>query len=189
MVLVAVGEDDALDAVGVLAQVGEVGEDEVDAGHVGVGEHQPAVDDEDAAVDLEAEAVPADLPEPAEEDDANRARARPRGYRPRQAARGSVARNLVERGVLLAGVDPVLELDHAELGEPVAEPAVGGVEEPELLAVRHDLREQHRLEDRHGRARSELTWIISCTSTPSRSHTSCCRNRSRIRTAASNANS
>ena len=71
MVLVRVGEEDALDPVGVLAQVREVGEDEVDAGHVGVGEHDPAVDDEDAVVDLEAEAVPADLPEPAEEDDPN----------------------------------------------------------------------------------------------------------------------
>ena len=61
-----------LDAVGVLAQVGEVGQDEVDAGHVGVGEHDPAVDDEDAVVDLEAEAVAADLAEPAEEDDRER---------------------------------------------------------------------------------------------------------------------
>ena len=32
-----------LDAVGVLAQPGEVGQHEVDAGHVGVGEHQAAV--------------------------------------------------------------------------------------------------------------------------------------------------
>ena len=64
--------NDALDPVGVLAQVGEVGQDEVDAGHVGVGEHDPAVDDEDAAVDLEAEAVAADLAEPAEEDDLDR---------------------------------------------------------------------------------------------------------------------
>ena len=34
-----------------------------------LGEHDPAVDDEDAVVDLEAEAVPPDLTEPAEEDD------------------------------------------------------------------------------------------------------------------------
>ena len=70
VVLVGVGEHDALDPVGVLAQVGEVGQDEVDAGHVGVGEHEPAVDDEDAPVDLEAEAVAPDLTQPAEEDDA-----------------------------------------------------------------------------------------------------------------------
>jgi hypothetical protein len=56
------------DAVGVRAQVGEVREHEVDAGHVGVGEHETAVDDDDPAVDFEAEAVPADLSEPAEED-------------------------------------------------------------------------------------------------------------------------
>ena len=65
------------------------------------------------------------------------------------ALRGrAVLGDLVERGVLLGGVDPVLELDHAELGEAVAQPAVAGVEQAELLAVRHDPREQHRLEDR-----------------------------------------
>ena len=58
-------------------QVGEVREDEVDAGHVGVGEHQPAVDDEDAAARLEAEAVPPDLTEPAQEDDPYRLPADP----------------------------------------------------------------------------------------------------------------
>src|SRR5262245_60439152 len=51
-------------------------------------------------------------------------------------------------GVLLAGVRPVLELDDAELGEAGAQPSVARVEEPELLAVGHDLGEQHRLEDR-----------------------------------------
>ena len=50
-------------------------------------------------------------------------------------------------GVLLARVGPVLELDDAELGEAVAEPAVGRVEKAELLAVRDDLGEQERLED------------------------------------------
>ena len=40
-----------------LPRVREVGQDEIDAGHVGVGEHDPAVDDEDAIVDLDAEAV------------------------------------------------------------------------------------------------------------------------------------
>ena len=75
VVLVRVGEEHGLDPVGVLAQVGEVGEDEVDAGHVDLGEHDPAVDDEDAVLDLEAEAVPADLTEPAEEDDLDRRRA------------------------------------------------------------------------------------------------------------------
>ena len=74
VVLVRVGEHDALDPVGVLAEVREVGQDEVDAGHVGLGEHEPAVDDEDAPLDLEAEAVPADLAQPAEEDEPHCAR-------------------------------------------------------------------------------------------------------------------
>ena len=64
-----VGEEGGLHPVGVLTQVGEVGKHEVDAGHLGLGEHDPAVDDEDAVVDLEAEAVAADLAEPAEEGD------------------------------------------------------------------------------------------------------------------------
>ena len=71
VVLVRVGEQDRLDPVGVVAQVGEVGQDQVDAGHVGVGEHDPAVDEQDPAVDLEATAVAADLTQPAEEDDAD----------------------------------------------------------------------------------------------------------------------
>ena len=78
MVLVAVGGDDGDDAGGVLAQVGEVGEHEVDPVHVGIGEHQPAVDEHDltigtvagrTAAELDRHAVAADLAEPAEEDD------------------------------------------------------------------------------------------------------------------------
>ena len=69
MVLVPVREHDAVDPVRPLVQIGELGEDQVDPGHVGVGEHDPAVEDDDAAVDLDAGAVAADLPQPAEEDD------------------------------------------------------------------------------------------------------------------------
>ena len=69
MVLVAVGEHDAVHPVLALAQVGELGQDQVDAGHVGVGEHDPAVEDDDAALDLDAGAVAADLAQAAEEDD------------------------------------------------------------------------------------------------------------------------
>src|SRR5262249_32943659 len=36
---------------------------------------------------------------------------------------GAVLGHLVEHRVLLAGVDPVLELDHAELGEALSQPA------------------------------------------------------------------
>src|SRR5690606_449651 len=52
----------------------------------------------------------------------------------------------LQRLVLAAGVLPVLELDDAHLGELLAEPAVAGVQQAELLAVGHDLREQHLLE-------------------------------------------
>ena len=72
VVLVAVGEHDGVDPVGVLAQVGEVGQDQVDPGHVGVGEHDPAVEDQDPPVHLDAGAVAPDLAQAAEEDDADR---------------------------------------------------------------------------------------------------------------------
>jgi hypothetical protein len=75
VVLVAVGGDERDDAVGVLAQVGEVGQDQVDAVHVGFGEHEAAVDEHDRAVGssgalLDRHAVAADLAEATEEDDA-----------------------------------------------------------------------------------------------------------------------
>ena len=78
VVLVAVRGDDGDDPIGVLAQVREVGQHEVDAVHVRVGEHQPAVDEQDAAVgavagrpsaELDRHAVATDLAETAEEDD------------------------------------------------------------------------------------------------------------------------
>ena len=80
VVLVRVGEEGGFDPVGVLAEVGEVGQHEVDPGHVALGEHDPAVDDEDAVFDLETEAVAPDLAETAEEDDPDR-----RGAHPAQA--------------------------------------------------------------------------------------------------------
>ncbi len=54
VVLVAVGEHHRLDRLGVVAQVGEVGQHQVDAGHVRIGEHDAAVQDHDAPVDLDA---------------------------------------------------------------------------------------------------------------------------------------
>ena len=74
MVLVPVGEHDAVDVVGPLAQKREVRQHEVDPGHLGVGEHHPAVEDDEPAVLLENRAVAADLPEPAEEGDPDRLR-------------------------------------------------------------------------------------------------------------------
>ena len=62
----AVGEHDRLDVVGALAQVGEVGQHEVDAEHLGGREHQPGVDDDDPAVALDDGHVLADLAQPPE---------------------------------------------------------------------------------------------------------------------------
>ena len=104
---------------------------------------------------------------------------------------GAVRGDGVEVGVLLAGVDPVLELDDADLGEAVAQPAVGRVEQTELLAVRHDLREQHLLEDLlRGRVRPRRACVRTALgSTPIRSQTSACMKRCWSRHAASNTNS
>ncbi len=54
----------------------EVGQDQVDARLVLLGEQHAAVDDEDLAVDLVARHVAADLAEAADRDDAERARLR-----------------------------------------------------------------------------------------------------------------
>ena len=67
VILVAVGEDHGLELVGALPQVLEVGKDEVDPGELGARERQPAVDDEDAPVELEQGHVAPDLPHPAQE--------------------------------------------------------------------------------------------------------------------------
>jgi len=64
VVFVAVGEHDAVDALGVLVEVGEVRQHEVHAGHVGLGEHDPAVEDQDPAVHLDAGAVAPISPRP-----------------------------------------------------------------------------------------------------------------------------
>src|SRR5581483_6003704 len=69
VVLVAVGQHATLDPLPVLAQPGEVRQDEIDAGHVEVGEHEPAVDEQDPTAVLAGGAVAADLPQPAEEGD------------------------------------------------------------------------------------------------------------------------
>src|SRR5580658_3059043 len=74
----------------------------------------------------------------------------PRSVRPSGDLRLRSAHRLafgeLEGGELLVGVRPVLERDHTELGELLPQPPVAGVEQAELLAVRHDLREEHRLE-------------------------------------------
>jgi hypothetical protein len=70
VVLVAVGQDDAAHAISALGQVRDVGDDEVDPEHVGLGEREPAVDDEDLTVDFDGGDVLADLAHPAERNDA-----------------------------------------------------------------------------------------------------------------------
>ena len=77
-----------------------------------------------------------------------------------------------EGGVLLAGVGPVLELDDADLGEALAQPAVVGVEQAELLAVGHDLGEQHLLERILELVAAHALDDLGFGSTPMRSHTS-----------------
>ena len=72
MVLVAVGDHDRLDVLRALAQVGEVGQHEVDADHLRGREAQPDVDDDDPAVLLDDRHVLADLSQPAEGQDAQR---------------------------------------------------------------------------------------------------------------------
>ena len=70
MVLVAVGHDDRLDVLGPLAQVGEVGQDQVDADHLRGREAQAHVHHHDAPVVLDDRHVLAYLPQPAEGQDA-----------------------------------------------------------------------------------------------------------------------
>ena len=66
----AVGDDDRLDVVDALAQVGEVGQHEVDAHLLGGREAQPGVDDDDPAVVLDDGHVLADLAHASEREDA-----------------------------------------------------------------------------------------------------------------------
>ena len=70
MVLVAVRDDDRLDVPGPLAQVGEVGQHEVDADHLRSREAQADVDHDDAPVVLDDRHVLADLPQSPEGQDA-----------------------------------------------------------------------------------------------------------------------
>ena len=72
VVLVGVGDEEGPDVGPAFLEVGDVGDDEVDAEHLLVGEHQAAVDDDDVVAVLEDVHVLADLAHPAERDDAER---------------------------------------------------------------------------------------------------------------------
>ena len=69
VVLVAVGQHQRLDGVEAVPDRVEVGQDQVDAGVVVLGEEHAAVDDQQAAVVLEDGHVATDLAQPAERDD------------------------------------------------------------------------------------------------------------------------
>ena len=72
VVLVGVGDEERPHVLAALLEIGDVGDDEVDAEHLLVGEHEAAVDDDDVVAVLEHVHVLADLPHPAERDDAER---------------------------------------------------------------------------------------------------------------------
>ena len=85
VILVPVREDDGVDAARGLAQVGEVGQDEIDAGHLVAREREAAVDQDAALALLDHAEVVADLAQAAERDDAydvsHAAAVRPRAAR------------------------------------------------------------------------------------------------------------
>ena len=72
VVLVAVGDEHALDAVAVIAEVLDVRDDEIDSQHVVRWELEAEVDENDVVFALDDEAILADLANPAERQDANR---------------------------------------------------------------------------------------------------------------------
>ena len=62
VVLVAVGDEEGLDFFFVLDEVGDVGDDQVDAGRAFTGEHDPRVDDDNLVIVLKGHHVLADFP-------------------------------------------------------------------------------------------------------------------------------
>ena len=74
VVLMPVGQDHRFHPVLVVPEVLEVGEDQVDPGHLHLREGQTGVDHQDAALQLERGHVPADLPDTAEKDQSGVAR-------------------------------------------------------------------------------------------------------------------
>src|SRR5262249_24709334 len=77
VVLVAVRQHDATEAIAEPAQIRDVRVDDVDAKHLGVGEHDTAVDGDGGVLVFEHEEVEADLAETAERDHPERRRHRP----------------------------------------------------------------------------------------------------------------
>src|SRR5215208_991703 len=200
MVLVGVREHHALDPVGVLAQIREVGQDEIDAGHVGVGEHEPAVDDEDSSLDLEAEAVPPDLAQPAEKDEphflAHRAdatdRTRPASGQCSHMRYAVAVSRSFETSSSVAYSSPVSVqssnwITPSSVNRSRSQPSPAS-SSPSFLQLGTIF--ENSIDWNTLRSGACITmWTASFTLTPKCSKTSCWRNRSRMRTAASNANS
>ena len=72
VVLMTVGDEQALDAVPVLEHVGEVRDDQIDAEHIGIREHKAAVNEDHVALALIQRNVLADLAEAAQRADVHR---------------------------------------------------------------------------------------------------------------------
>jgi hypothetical protein len=71
VIFVPVRHEQGPKLVGALAQIGEIVDDDVDAEHFVIGEHQTAVDDDQVVASFDDRHVPADLAAAAEGHDAN----------------------------------------------------------------------------------------------------------------------
>ena len=71
MILMSVGDDHAADLVAVLLKIGVIGNDQIDAEHIAVGERHTGVDDDDIVLTFKYSQVLADLIQTAEERHAN----------------------------------------------------------------------------------------------------------------------
>ena len=69
VIFVAMREDDGTNMITVLEQIGDVGNDDIDAQEFGFGEHQSGVDDDDVIGPADGHAVHPELAQAAERND------------------------------------------------------------------------------------------------------------------------
>ena len=69
MVFVAVGEDDGPDMIAIFQQIGDIGDDDVNAQQLGFRKHEAGVNHDDVVAPAKGHAVHAELTESAERDD------------------------------------------------------------------------------------------------------------------------